>query len=66
MSGQYLDRDLVQSASDARVEVHGLAILRFNNGMIAESWFQYDQSAPVDSNTVIPDSPKLCPPCREP
>ncbi len=43
----------------------GLAILRFEQGMIAESWIEYADTAPADR--VDPNvAPELCPPCREP
>ncbi len=46
-------------------QLDGLAILRFEQDMIAESWIEYAEVAsaePVDPNVV----PELCPPCREP
>lgn len=43
----------------------GLAILRFEQNMIAESWIEYSALAPAEQ--VEPNvAPELCPPCREP
>jgi len=43
-------------------QLEGLAILRFEQHMIAESWIEYAEAAPVAPNVA----PELCPPCREP
>ncbi len=43
-------------------QLDGLAILRFEQNMIAESWIEYAEAAPVAPNVA----PELCPPCREP
>ena len=43
-------------------QLDGLAILRFEQNMIAESWIAYAEAAPVAPNVA----PELCPPCREP
>ncbi|MBA3377584.1 MAG: ester cyclase [Chloroflexia bacterium] len=43
--------------------LEGLAILRFEQNMIAESWIQYDG---VEQAEVTPAVPEICPPCREP
>ncbi|MEJ7902227.1 MAG: nuclear transport factor 2 family protein [Thermomicrobiales bacterium] len=51
--------------ADATGHLNGLAILRFEQHMIAESWIEYGASAPGEQ--VEPNvAPEICPPCREP
>jgi len=46
-------------------QLEGLAILRFEQDMIAESWIAYSSATPAEP--VEPNvAPDLCPPCREP
>lgn len=46
-------------------QLEGLAILRFEQHMIAESWIAYSSATPAEP--VEPNvAPELCPPCREP
>jgi len=46
-------------------QLEGLAILRFEQHMIAESWIAYSSATPTEP--VEPNvAPELCPPCREP
>ena len=48
------------------VSLQGLAILRFEQNMIAESWIQYDRAALTEQLQAVPAPPEICPPCREP
>ncbi len=51
--------------AEATGHLDGLAILRFEQDMIAESWIAYGNLAPagqIEPNTA----PEICPPCREP
>ncbi len=61
------DGDLVtlrwSIGGEQAAQLEGLAILRFELNMIAESWIQYDG---VEQAEVTPAVPEICPPCREP
>lgn len=48
------------------IHLEGLTILRFEQSMITESWFDYDSAASTEQGMVTPGIPEICPPCREP
>ncbi len=59
------DGDLVTLHWSISDQLEGLAILRFERNMIAESWIEYGSVTPAGQAepTVAPE---VCPPCREP
>lgn len=60
--GTFMDHD----ATGNPVHLQGIAIFRFERGMIAESWIQYDRLSLLDQVTQPVDAPVICPPCEEP
>ena len=53
-------------ADEQGVRLQGRTTLRFEQSMIAESWFEYDSDALTRQPVVTPGAPEPCPPCREP
>lgn len=46
-------------------QLGGVAILRFEQDMVADPWIEYGSATPAEQ--VDPNvAPELCPPCREP
>jgi predicted ester cyclase len=66
MTGRHLEAFGEQPATGAEVKLEGLAILRFEGGMIAETWLQYDRMALVEQIEDVPVVPEVCPPCDLP
>lgn len=52
--------------SGVPVYLEGLAILRFEQNMIVESWIQYDRMSLLEQIEATPGEPRICPPCQEP
>jgi predicted ester cyclase len=66
MTGRHLDAFGGWSATGAGVRLEGVAILRFEGGMIAETWLQYDRMALVEQMEQSSVMPDVCPPCDLP
>jgi predicted ester cyclase len=74
MTGRHLEAfgDLPVTGADIRLE--GIAILRFEGGMIAESWLQYDrmalaeqvEAAQAEQAAADREARDICPPCFMP
>jgi predicted ester cyclase len=66
MAGRHLGDYGDHQATGAFVRLEGIAILRFEGGMIAESWLQYDRMALADQIEASRSAPEVCPPCEMP
>ncbi len=60
------DGDLVTLHWTISDQLEGLAVLRFEQNMIAESWIEYGSIGTAEEVAVTPAAPEICPPCREP
>jgi predicted ester cyclase len=66
MNGSHQGTFMDRAATGNPVHLQGIAIFRFEHGMIAESWIQYDRLSLLDQVTQPADVPGICPPCEEP
>ena len=66
MTGRHLEAFGEHAATGVPVQLEGLAILRFEQNMIAESWLQYDRLSLVEQIEAPPVAPENCPPCQTP
>jgi predicted ester cyclase len=66
MAGHHQGNFMDHAATGTPVSLQGMAIFRFERGMIAETWIQYDRMSLLDQVTKPANSPVICPPCEEP
>ena len=66
MTGRHLGDFGSYGATGAILRLEGVAILRFEGGMISESWFQYDRMSLGEQIESAPANPDICPPCELP
>jgi predicted ester cyclase len=66
MTGRHLDAFEDLRTTGAEVRLDGLAIFRFEGGMIVESWLQYDRMALVEQIEAVRAARDICPPCVMP
>jgi predicted ester cyclase len=66
MNGNHQGTFMDRAATGNPVHLQGIAIFRFERGMIAESWIQYDRMSLLDQVTQQVEAPVICPPCEEP
>jgi predicted ester cyclase len=66
MAGRHLGDFGTHRATGAVVRLEGIAILHFEEGMIAKSWLQYDRMSLVEQIQESAAIPNVCPPCELP
>lgn len=66
MTGQHLGAFGNLPATGTNVRLDGLAVFRFEDGMIVESWLNYDRMALVEQIEADHTTGAVCPPCMTP